>query len=80
MTGILMSVMIRSMPPRFDDLERLAAVLGDEHLVAVHLQHAGEQLLDALLVVDDEDAAAFADGRGRGLGFAARGRARRRRR
>ncbi len=76
MTGILMSVMIRSKRVAAYPVERVASV--DRHcdVVAVHLEHAGEQLLDALLVVDDQHAPPLRRGGPHGLG---RGHARSRR-
>ena len=45
--------------------ERLGAVAGERHLVAVELQRATQRVTDRPVVVDDEDAGAGGVGRGR---------------
>ena len=58
-----MSEISRSTGSRSSSLDRRAAVLGEQHLVAFAPQHDRQQLAHRSLVVDDEDARRAAIGR-----------------
>ena len=60
MSGILMSEISRSIGSRSSSVDRRAAVLGEQHVVAFAPQHDRQQLPHRPLVVDDEDARAAA--------------------
>ena len=56
MSGILMSEISRSTGSRSSSVDRGAAVLGEQHFVALAPQHDRQQLPHRPLIVDDEDA------------------------